>query len=324
MKTFLFLIISFVLICTPLIGQESATIDAFDMDTSFSDFNAVKASVEATIYGGTVKADGDYLAYWWDGDSYVLQDGEQEFWDAEPPVWGYATFDDDVYIENIAEKGNGNFKVLFRVFSNSVMDTVSNNFSVTDIIAPNAPTNLSVSNSGGNPLIQWNSNSEIDLRRYRVYRLNGDPDWFYATGTSYLDEDVEIAQQGNYINYEVKAEDWTANLSNASNQDSIRGVLGKPIAQNRSFSQNSFSLSKNFPNPFNPTTTISFNVPIRSHVELQIFDLKGQIVDDLINTSLEPGSYDVPFDAGFLPSGVYFYRISAGNFSDVKRMMLVK
>jgi hypothetical protein len=304
------------------LGQEIASIDELTMSSSINDFNAVYAHLEATLYGATIFAYGEYEAYWWDGDSLEFQH-YKKFWDPDPSP-GYLYFDDDVYIEGIAEKGNGDFKVEFTVVANAYSDTESAEFSVTDVTAPSTPTSLSASNSGGNPLLTWDSNSEIDLRRYRLYRVNADPDWWYVTGTSYLDEDVTVSQHGTTIKYEVKAEDWTANLSSASSQASIGGYVGKPIAQKRSSSPKRFSLSQNFPNPFNPMTTISFDVPVQSHVELQIFDLKGQIVNDLINTSLEPGSYDVQFDAESLPSGVYFYRITAGNFSDVKRMMLVK
>jgi len=85
-----------------------------------------------------------------------------------------------------------------------------------------------------------------------------------------------------------------------------------------------FSLSQNYPNPFNPSTTISFDIPRHSHAKLVIYDVLGREVRTLVDEEKQPGRYSVTFDASNLPSGVYLYRMVAGNFSDVKKMVLVK
>ena len=87
---------------------------------------------------------------------------------------------------------------------------------------------------------------------------------------------------------------------------------------------NDYRLSQNYPNPFNPVTKINFSIPKQSVVTLRIFDLLGKEVTTLINESKSAGNYDVSFDGANLSSGVYFYKIEAGDFSDVKRMMLIK
>jgi len=86
----------------------------------------------------------------------------------------------------------------------------------------------------------------------------------------------------------------------------------------------SFSLSQNYPNPFNPTTIISYQVPQNSFVNLKIFDVLGNEIKELINENKQPGYYEVQFNAGELTSGVYFYRLSAGNFFETKKMVVVK
>ncbi len=85
-----------------------------------------------------------------------------------------------------------------------------------------------------------------------------------------------------------------------------------------------FLLQQNYPDPFNPTTLISYQLPKASHVRLVVYDMLGREVRTLVNENSEAGFKSVTFDAGGLPSGLYFYRISAGTFSDVKKMILIK
>lgn len=85
-----------------------------------------------------------------------------------------------------------------------------------------------------------------------------------------------------------------------------------------------FALYGNYPNPFNPVTTIKFDVPTEGLVNIQVFDLLGREVSTLYNSSMKPGSYTISFDASGLSSGFYFYRMNAGSFTSVKKMILVK
>lgn len=75
-----------------------------------------------------------------------------------------------------------------------------------------------------------------------------------------------------------------------------------------------FSLSKNFPNPFNPTTTNRFSLPQRERVTLKIFDVRGREIVTLVDGELNPAEHSVVFDAKNLPSGVYFYLLQTGSF----------
>ena len=85
-----------------------------------------------------------------------------------------------------------------------------------------------------------------------------------------------------------------------------------------------FSLKQNFPNPFNPVTNLEFGISDLGFVSLKVYDLLGKEVVTLVNEKQSPGTYQVEFDAGSLTSGVYFYRLTSGDFTDTKRMMLVK
>ncbi|MDF1611782.1 putative Ig domain-containing protein [Stygiobacter electus] len=85
-----------------------------------------------------------------------------------------------------------------------------------------------------------------------------------------------------------------------------------------------FNLEQNYPNPFNPTTTIKFEIPKESYVRLRVFNSIGKDVAELINKELSVGSYQVNFDASELPSGIYYYKLEANDFTQTRKMLLVK
>jgi len=90
-----------------------------------------------------------------------------------------------------------------------------------------------------------------------------------------------------------------------------------------------FSLSQNYPNPFNPNTKIKFDIPsvgngLDRSVKLTVYDILGKEVTTLVNENLQPGSYEATWDALNFPSGVYFYKLSAGDYTETKKMLLVK
>ena len=85
-----------------------------------------------------------------------------------------------------------------------------------------------------------------------------------------------------------------------------------------------FSLSQNYPNPFNPTTTIKFGLPKNSDVKLVIYDVVGRVVAKVAEKRLNAGFHEFTFNASKFSSGIYFYRFEAGDFVNVKKMMLLK
>jgi hypothetical protein len=85
-----------------------------------------------------------------------------------------------------------------------------------------------------------------------------------------------------------------------------------------------FQLYTNYPNPFNPVTRISFDIPKQGFVSLKIFDVLGREVKTLVNEVKGPGNYMVDFNGSELSSGVYFYRLQSAEFTDTKRMLMIK
>ncbi|CUS97018.1 T9SS type A sorting domain-containing protein [Candidatus Chrysopegis kryptomonas] len=85
-----------------------------------------------------------------------------------------------------------------------------------------------------------------------------------------------------------------------------------------------FDLSQNYPNPFNPETNITFSVPFKTNAKIEIFDLSGKKINTVVDDVFEAGTHTIKFKANGLPSGVYIYRIQAGDFSSARKMILIK
>jgi len=105
----------------------------------------------------------------------------------------------------------------------------------------------------------------------------------------------------------------------------VTGIKGDPVSneeeQNQSYT---YQLYKNYPNPFNPSTNIEFSLPKSSNVKLIVYNVLGQKVATLIDGKMNTGKHSVSFNASNLSSGMYFYRLEAGDFVQVQKMLLVK
>jgi hypothetical protein len=97
-----------------------------------------------------------------------------------------------------------------------------------------------------------------------------------------------------------------------------------PVQQISSEVPTVYSLEQNYPNPFNPVTNINYSIVTGGEVKVSLFDISGKEVDILVNGLQSPGKYSISYNASRLPSGVYFYRIQTENFTDTKKMILVK
>ena len=89
-------------------------------------------------------------------------------------------------------------------------------------------------------------------------------------------------------------------------------------------SPRSYALAQNYPNPFNPTTNISYDIPAIGHVTISVYDILGKEVAVLLNETKQAGSYTMSFNASHIPSGIYFYKLTAGNFTSQKKMVVLR
>jgi hypothetical protein len=127
-------------------------------------------------------------------------------------------------------------------------------------------------------------------------------------------DDIVYDSSGNNLNGTIYGAIWS---------NDVPGVTAVP--QNESLnSPNKFVLSPNFPNPFNPNTVISYQLPVGSDVTLKVYDNLGNEIATLVDEYKPAGTYEVEFNASSLPSGIYFYKIRAGYFVETKKMVLLK
>ncbi len=142
------------------------------------------------------------------------------------------------------------------------------------------------------------------------------------------------------VRYRVQAVDMYDSVSRLSDFDQCQGYRkdstgGIPIGSGEDFLPHKgntgdkiipkeFKLSQNFPNPFNPNTNISYDIPYDCFVTIRIYDVSGREIKSLVNEFIKAGSYITGFNGSGIASGVYFYKITAGSFVQTKRMVLIK
>lgn len=132
-----------------------------------------------------------------------------------------------------------------------------------------------------------------------------------------------IPDSATFISIDIICSDYVSGTVAVTDmylaKDKLTGINGDlPVVQNK------FQLNQNYPNPFNPVTKIGYNITNKSQVTLKVYDILGRLVETLINSNQDAGYYSLSFDASNLTSGIYFYTLSAGNFVETKKMILMK
>lgn len=220
-------------------------------------------------------------------------------------------------------------------------------YTVTVNAAPaiDPPSNLSLSGSiGQSPSLSWTASSTSGVS-YKLYRCQS----YYqscsstesvittTSSTSYTDNGVSITTQGDAddrYTYRVTATK-NGEESGSSNSASTWGEGPQRIGEQQpaltfasleadSAVPETHALNQNYPNPFNPSTEIRFDLPEAAEVLLVVYNVTGREVARLVNQSMGAGSHRVRWDAGDLPSGVYLYQLTAGNYTDTKSMTLLR
>ena len=169
--------------------------------------------------------------------------------------------------------------------------------------------------------LRWSTASETNNSNFEIERssVNGSyskvgsvaGNGTVSSTSNYFFTDRNLSS-GNY-SYRLKQIDFNGNFEyfNLNNEVNV-GIPSK------------FELSQNYPNPFNPSTTINFDIPSDGKVSIKLFDMSGKEVAVLVNEVKTAGYYSVNFNASSLSSGIYFYNITADNFTSTKKMTLIK
>jgi len=190
-------------------------------------------------------------------------------------------------------------------------------------VVPVELTSLSASiNAKGVPTVNWEVASELNNKGFIIERRTGETGWeekgfVKGRGTSqspasYTFDDNTTGAVPGTISYRIKQIDF----------DGTSAIFGPVEVEFANPVE--YSLGQNYPNPFNPVTRISYALPVKGMVKLEVFDATGQSKKVLVSGEKEAGWHYVDFDASGLTSGVYLYRITAGTFSETKKMLILK
>ena len=146
-----------------------------------------------------------------------------------------------------------------------------------------------------------------------------------ATSEQYWPVLISDGSGGAIISWEDERQGLAQNDIYAQwvdHQGNLAGVVG--IENQDPGIITDFRLYQNYPNPFNPTTTIEFNLPKTGEATLKIFNILGEEMETLLSASLHSGSHSQQWNAGKMPSGIYYYQLQAGDYQEVKKMILMK
>lgn len=206
--------------------------------------------------------------------------------------------------------------------------------------------NYYISGGVNHPKLQIYNRGDRDFQKYRIYRTNPSSQTFILidssfTGDTFIDTTINLSIEKEtdpenlfyYVN--VIDNSFKSSISSDTipyNDAECPGCTGSDnsIFVNQNTEEtNSNSNSKeyeitNYPNPFNPVTQIYFNIPVEGNVLITVFNIAGQKVSELINEYKSAGSYKIDFNGSNFASGIYYYRIEAGSFSQVRKMILLK
>ncbi|MCG3157722.1 MAG: hypothetical protein DKINENOH_04358 [bacterium] len=193
----------------------------------------------------------------------------------------------------------------------------------TDDLPPNAPA-LSGQAESGRVQLSWTEPDNEEPASYSVYRRLQSASTFgeaIATVTAREYQDTNIEKNTAYV-YAVKAKDYGDNVSVFSNEVPVvtTSVAGRP----NEVLPTEYALGNNYPNPFNPQTTIDFALPERGRVVLTILNSLGQEIERLVDADMQAGFHKVVWEAKSHTSGVYFYRLTSNGFTQMKKMVLMK
>ena len=162
----------------------------------------------------------------------------------------------------------------------------------------------------------WISSKDNSQNPYIQHTTDGGISW--QTQTTPLGNPNGYNAIFSIFFYDAQHGWLTGDYGNICNYTGTTGV------ENNDSSPNDFSLKQNYPNPFNPNTVIRYQLPVASQVSLKVFNVLGNEVAILVNDHKPAGNYTVDFNAANLSSGVYFYSLTAGSFTETRKFILMK
>jgi len=268
--------------------------------------------------------DVEMMYYWWDGEVWrghaVVVTGVEESEDGtkksvkfKHDVWqgkdgGTKQEDESIYVD-------GNGRMILRSRGAFIGNVVAE--SPGDPYPTPVELGLFTADvSNNNVHLEWKTETESNNYGFEIFRNDERVAFVKGHGTisqpqSYVYID-KVLSDGTY-HYSLVQIDFDGTRETVGNTSAV--VLNNPTQ---------FILSQNYPNPFNATTKISYAIPENGFVSIQIYNMMGEKIATLVNEQKEAGVYSIDFDASHLANGIYFYRLDATGFSQIKKFLLLK
>ncbi|NIW45452.1 MAG: T9SS type A sorting domain-containing protein, partial [Gammaproteobacteria bacterium] len=262
-----------------------------------------------------------------------IEPGTRVYSSATPESWdfiGTVTAHSDSIYNYVAPTLEDSVQTCFMISAHTANPQVFANSNTQcgmsiDNLAPNVPGNFAsmVNDIGGGNFtveLSWDRNKDEDFRYYSLYKDGQLLE--QLTDTAFVDSNVA---QNQTVEYDLTATDFAGNESDPAELTVV--VTG--IGDDPNAIPTEFALDQNFPNPFNPTTTLQYALKENARVKLQIYNVLGQLVKTLIDENQTAGYKEVVWDGtnnqGLkVPSGIYIYRIKANDFVESRKMILMK
>jgi len=287
-------------------------------DTLISPFN----NTLKYYANGTLCCDAPfYLTYNYDEDNaeLVLSTGYfyENYYGNSPSLGG-----------NSNPENYGDVELFWRAIDSLYVFVLGGNngigtYFVQGLSIPVELTSFTAERNGNDVYLRWSTATETNNRGFEVQRseirgrrsVREDIGFVEGNGTTVENHSYRFTDNGvspgKYV-YRLKQIDFDGSYEYSKEVEVIITALTK------------FSLEQNYPNPFNPTTTISYELSVNSIVILKVYNTLGEEIESLVNEEKPAGRYEVEFDGNSLPSGVYIYRLTVGDYTEVKKLVLLK
>ncbi len=265
----------------------------------------------------------------------IVNGGFENWNGTEPEGWKTSNSEAATYVVKSTESHSGNY---------SLSSTVINNFGISYgglLLSGQNGEGFAISEryaalTGFYKFVPADANDRINII-ILAYVISDTDTTYIGSGMANLAESQNFTQFNvgimystssvpNHITISISFRSTSGIWPTAGSKYFIDDLALSTAVKANDFSGPDFTykLNQNYPNPFNPVTSIKYSIKENTNVYLSVYDILGREIRSLVNENKNPGEYEVKFDAGGITSGIYFYRLKAGDFIQTKKMLILK